>query len=122
MAKVSLMKLVITNTSFNIDVKEENDLNLEVKNELTLKLPEDMETNSFLLVFDLSICEPKNKRINISVKANAFFKCDDKLDSYDEVITNECFPLVFELLSKKIDSILEVLDYPKLNISLNNQS
>lgn len=120
MANVSLSNLVVTNISYNIDVKEDSDLQLEVKNELTLKFPQDIETNNFLLVFDISITEPKNKQINISVKANAFFNCDEKLDSYDDVVNNICFPIAFEQLSQKIDSILEVLNYPKLNITYSN--
>lgn len=122
MANANLSKLIITNISYDINVKEANDLNLEVKNELTLKFPQDIETNGFLLVFDISITEPKNKRINISVKANAFFDCDKKLDSYDELVANECFPIVFNRLSEKIDAILETLEYPKLNITFKNES
>ncbi|MCH5182925.1 MAG: hypothetical protein J1E00_01995 [Oscillospiraceae bacterium] len=119
MANVSLSKIIFTNISYDLDIEDSEQFSLEVKNEISLKLPKDTSDNSFLLVFETSVVEPEHNYLKIIIKANAFFDSDEKLSSYDNVVKSECFPVVFKTIAQKIDQILEILDYPRLNIKAN---
>lgn len=116
MVKATLSKLIFTKISYDLDIEEKKEFGLEVKNKITLGIPKSGDDNSFLLVIETSVVEPEHNYINILIKSNAFFNCGEKPSSYDDVV-NDCFPTVFKQIAEKIDQILDVLNYPKLNIS-----
>lgn len=102
-----------------MNLEEAEDFNLEIRTELNLRTPIDEQDKSFLLVIQTSVIEPEHNYVKISFKANAYFESKEKLLSYDDVVKNEGFPIAFEKISQKIDEILEILDYPKLNMFEN---
>ncbi len=116
MANVNLEKLIVTNISYDLNTEDAKEFSLEVKNEMSLKVHTNEDSNRFLLEFVTSIVEPKNNYINISVRANAFFQANEKITAYDDIVKDQCFPIVFDELSKTIDQILEILGYPKLKL------
>lgn len=116
MENVKLINYVITNTSYDLDVEEGHEVSLEVKEEVSLKLPKDPSDTTFLLVSLTTVEDVEKKSVRIVVQANAFFDCDQKLASYDEVIQKHCFPMLFKKAAETIDKVLEALDYPKLNL------
>ena len=120
MANVTLENLVVTHISYNLNTEDAKEFHIEVKNEISLKVHSDEDSNRFLLEFKTSVVEPKNNYINIVVNANAFFKAEDKITAYDDIVTDQCFPLVFNKLSEIIDQILDVLGYPKLKLGVNS--
>lgn len=118
MAVVTMKKIVFTNVSFDLDIEGTREFNLEVKNEISLKVPKDEIDKTFLLVFETTLTDPEHNYMNINVKANVIFDCDEKLSSYDDVVKNNCFVPAFKEIVNKIDQILETMNYPKLNITV----
>lgn len=116
MVEAILEKIVFTHISYDINVDEAQSFKLEIKNEFKLKVPKAVDDNSFLLMVETSIVEPEKKIIAIEIKADAYFECSEKPSSYEELIKTQCFSKIMDLLSKKVDGILEILGYPKLNI------
>lgn len=116
MENVRLVNYVVTSTSYNLNVEEGQEVSLEVKEEISLKLPKDPSDTTFLLVSETIVEDVEEKSVNIVVKANAFFDCDQKLATYDEVVQKQCFPMLFKKAAEVIDQVLEVLNYPKLNL------
>lgn len=120
MAKVTLRDLTIKKISYDIDIENGSNINLNVKNEINLKISKDEDDNSFMLVIETSIEETKNGSMSIFAKSEIIFDSDEKITSYDKVIEEFCFPTAFEKISEKIDLVLIALGYPKLG--LYNQS
>ena len=118
MQLIDLSNIVYTKISYEMSMEDAQSFSLEIKNELTLRLPKDADSKSFMLTINTSVVEPNKKAICIEIVANAFFEYKDQIDSFDEIIKNECFPKAFSRISDTIDQILAVLNYPKLNISI----
>lgn len=116
MENVSLLKIVVTNISYDFSIESTETINLEIRQNTRLNPPKNLEDKTIMLTSEMTICEPKNKSINILIRANAFFGFDCRPETYDEIVEKKCVPIVFEKLSEKVDEIMEVLGYPKFNL------
>ena len=101
--QVALKNRVIESVSIHLnpDKIRKNGITLSNEGKIELRIPKEEDDLSILLVANMKIKSQEDENDFLaSFVANFFFEIDEKLSSYDEIVTQECMPVIQEETKK----------------------
>lgn len=111
----TLKSMVVKSVSINLDpdkVGRGTIFSAEGKSEL--RIPKEENELSILLVSSIEI-KPREKEdyFHASFVVNFFFSIDKKTDNYDEIVTEQCLPIIQTKINDLADKFLNDMGFPK---------
>ena len=107
--QVALKNRVIESVSIHLnpDKIRKNGITLSIEGKIELRIPKEEDDLSILLVANMKIKSQEDENDFLaSFVANFFFEIDEKLSSYDEIVTQECMPVIQEETKKITNGFL----------------
>ena len=113
--QVALKNRVIESVSIHLnpDKIRKNGITLSIEGKIELRIPKEEDDLSILLVANMKIKSQEDENDFLaSFVANFFFEIDEKLSSYDEIVTQECMPVIQEETKKITNSFMSQMGFP----------
>ena len=114
---VDLKSTVVTAVSINLDPDKirNGNVTLSAKGKSELRVPKDDDDLTFLLVSSTEIESEEDKNIlHASLEINFFFSISEKIHDYDEIITQQCLPIIQIETRKLANKFLTDMGFPGL--------
>lgn len=114
---VDLKSTVVNAVSINLDPDKirNGNVTLSAKGKSELRVPKDDDDLSFLLVSSTEIESEEDKNIlHASLEINFFFSISEKIHDYDEIITQQCLPIIQIETRKLANKFLTDMGFPGL--------
>ncbi len=100
----------------DIDVNAGSTFNLRIECKAKINPPKNKEDNTALLIMNVKVFDPDNE-VKIECETYFIFEFDEIPSDYDGAAIDICAPIAQERVFSIIDTVLENLGYPKLNLS-----
>ena len=113
--QVALKNRVIESVSIHLnpDKIRKNGITLSIEGKIELRIPKEEDDLSILLVANMKIKSQEDENDFLaSFVANFFFEIDEKLSSYDEIVTQECMPVIQEETKNITNGFLSQMGFP----------
>lgn len=103
----------------HIDISENvpDDFILRITSKSTLNPSKNEEENKVCLTTEMKVFIPESEDLLIDLISEIIFEFDEKPIDFQQAIEDNCIPLSTKELFNKIDDILIVTGYPKLNLN-----
>lgn len=114
---VDLKSTVVNAVSINLDPDKirNGNVTLSAKGKSELRVPKDGDDLTFLLVSSTEIESEEDKNIlHASLEINFFFSIPEKIHDYDEIITQQCLPIIQIETRKLANKFLTDMGFPGL--------
>lgn len=114
---VDLKSTVVNAVSINLDPDKirNGNVTLSAKGKSELRVPKDDDDLTFLLVSSTEIESEEDKNIlHASLEINFFFSISEKIHDYDEIITQQCLPIIQIETRKLANKFLTDMGFPGL--------
>lgn len=113
--QAALKNRVIESVSIHLnpDKIRKNGITLSIEGKIELRIPKEEDDLSILLVANMKIKSQEDENDFLaSFVANFFFAIDEKFSSYDEIVTQECMPLIQEETKNITNGFLSQMGFP----------
>ncbi len=113
--RVTLKNRVVESVSIHLnpDKIRKNGITLSIEGKIELRIPKEEDDLSILLVANMKIKSQEDENDFLaSFVANFFFAIDEKFSSYDEIVTQECMPLIQEETKNITNGFLSQMGFP----------
>ena len=113
--QAALKNRVIESVSIHLnpDKIRKNGITLSIEGKIELRIPKEEDDLSILLVANMKIKSQEDENDFLaSFVANFFFEIDEKLSGYDEIVTQECMPVIQEETKKITNGFLSQMGFP----------
>ena len=114
---VDLKSTVVNAVSINLDPDKirNGNVTLSAKGKSELRVPKDDNDLTFLLVSSTEIESEEDKNIlHVTLEINFFFSIPEKIHDYDEIITQQCLPIIQIETRKLASKFLTDMGFPGL--------
>lgn len=114
---VDLKSTVVNAVSINLDPDKirNGNVTLSAKGKSELRVPKDDNDLTFLLVSSTEIESEEDKNIlHAILEINFFFSIPEKIHDYDEIITQQCLPIIQIETRKLANKFLTDMGFPGL--------
>ena len=103
--------------SFHVDLDANRftteDFNLKAAGRAELRTPSDRSDRTFLLVSTLDIsAENQPEVFHVVMVVNFFFEVNQQTEDYDEIVQEQCLPIIQRKQSEMANKVLEDIGYP----------
>lgn len=113
--RVTLKNRVVESVSIHLnpDKIRKNGITLSIEGKIELRIPKEEDDLSILLVANMKIKSQEDENDFLaSFVENFFFAIDEKFSSYDEIVTQECMPLIQEETKNITNGFLIQMGFP----------
>lgn len=112
-AKILQQKIIESKIYIPQNLPDKFELN--IKCEVKLKTPKDIEEKSVLLNVELKISA--TEELTIDLNADIIFEIENKLDNYEKITDEKLIPMACRSLLNTLDDMLVAMGYSKMKLA-----
>lgn len=113
-AKIIDEKIISSNIFISREIPKRFELNVECS--AKLQTPRKKSDKTILLNMELNIGTP-NDELEVDFEADIIFELDQMTDNYNAVAEQNLIPLARASLFEKLDELLVIMGYEKMNLA-----
>ena len=114
--KATLKHMVVRSVHIDIDSEKftEEDSKFEASGKSELNIPKDVNDQTFLLSSQFEIHSRNDKdAFNTRIVTDFYFELDRRIDDYDDVIRQQCLPVIQKEVTTLANKVLSNMGYPE---------